>query len=85
MKKEFNFKGAKKVGDKFKNKDVKVAVTARIDQDVVYWLRKESEKLAIPYQTFMNSLLKQAMIKTGPVLLTEERVKELIRQEMKSA
>jgi uncharacterized protein (DUF4415 family) len=79
MKKEFNFKGAKTVGERFKNRDVKVAVTARLDQDVIHWLRKESEKVALPYQTFMNSILKQAMNKSN---LTEDRVKELIREEL---
>ena len=78
MKKEFNFKGAKKIGDRFAHKDVKVAVTARLDQDVVYWLRKESETMGLPYQTYMNSVLKQAMTKK-PV--TEDRVRELIHEE----
>src|SRR5689334_10374828 len=78
MKKEFNFSGAKRVGTRFKGKDVKVSVTARLDQDVVFWLRKESEAKGVPYQTFMNSILKQAMT-TKP--LTEERVREIIREE----
>ncbi len=82
MKKEFNFKGAKQVGDRFKDQDVKVAVTARLDQDIVFWLKKESENLGLPYQTFMNSVLKQAMNK---IPVTESRVKELIQEAMKKA
>jgi len=81
MRKAFNFKGAKRVGDRFKNMDVKVAVTARLDQDVVAWLRRESEHLGLPYQTFMNSVLKQAMNKDQ---LTETRVKELIQEALKA-
>ena len=78
MKKEFNFRGAKRVGDRFKDKVIKVAVTARLDSDVVSWLRRESEQMGLPYQTFMNSILKQSM-KTK--VLTEDRVRELIREE----
>ncbi len=79
MKQEFNFKKAKKVGSKFKNKDVKVSVTARLDPDIVSWLRTKSEELAIPYQTFMNSLLKQAMVGSS---LTEERVRYIVKEEL---
>ncbi len=79
MKKDFNFKGAKRVGDRFKGTEVKVAITARLDQDVVSWLRMASEALGLPYQTFMNSILKQAMNK---VPLTEDRVKELIAEAL---
>ncbi len=61
MKKEFNFKGAKRVGDRLKGKDVKISVTARLDSQVVFWLRKESERKGIPYQTLMNSILTESM------------------------
>lgn len=80
MKREFNFKKAKKVGDRFKGTDVKVTVTSRLDSDVVHWLRAESEKKGIPYQTFMNSILKQAM--TGS-LNNVETLRKVIREELK--
>ena len=78
MKKEFNFKGAKRVGDKFKDKEVKVSVTARLDPNVVGWLRQESDRKGIPYQTLMNSLLTEAM-NTGS---QEAVIRRIVREEM---
>jgi len=79
MKKEFNFKKAKKVADRFKNTDIKVTVTSRLDPDVVYWLRKESEQKGVPYQTIMNSILKQAMAGS---LTNGETLRKVIREEL---
>ncbi|MCB0390401.1 MAG: BrnA antitoxin family protein [Bdellovibrionales bacterium] len=80
-KKEFNFKKAKKVGNRFKDKDVKISVTSRLDSDVVFWLKSEAEKRGLPYQTFMNSLLKQAMSGT---LTDVETLRKVIREELKN-
>ncbi|MBC8550414.1 MAG: BrnA antitoxin family protein [Candidatus Brocadiales bacterium] len=77
MNKEFNFKNAKKVGER--NKDVKISVTARLDSDVVYWLKEESEKKGIPYQTLMNSLLKETM--TGSIMNVQS-IRRVIREEL---
>jgi len=82
MRKEFNFKKAKRVGDRFKGVSVKVTVTSRLDPDVVHWLRVESEKKGIPYQTFMNSTLKQAMTGTQADI---ETLRKVIREELKKA
>lgn len=79
MKKEFNFKKAKRVGNRFKDADIKVSVTTRIDPDVVAWLRRESEKKGIPYQTLINSLLKQAMNADSD----EERIRQIVKDEMR--
>lgn len=79
MKKEFNFKKAKPVGNKFKDAEVKVSVTTRIDPDVVAWLRKESEQKGIPYQTLINSLLKQAM----NIHSDEARIRQIVKDEIK--
>ena len=78
MKKEFSFKGAKRVGDKFRDKEVKVSVTARLDPKIVGWLRRESERKGIPYQTFMNSLLTEAM-NTGS---QESVIRRIVRDEL---
>ncbi len=78
MKKEFNFKGAKRVGDRFKDKEVKVSVTARLDPHVVGWLRKESERKGIPYQTLMNSILTEAMNSGGQ----EATIRRIVREEL---
>ena len=78
MKKEFNFKGAKRVSDRFKEKEVKVSVTARLDSHVVAWLRKESERRGIPYQTFMNSILTEAMNSGSQ----EAIIRRVVREEL---
>jgi uncharacterized protein (DUF4415 family) len=78
MKKEFNFKGAKRVGDRFKDKEVKVSVTARLDPHVVAWLRKESERKGIPYQTLMNSVLTEAMNSGSQ----ESVIRRIVREEL---
>ena len=80
MKKEFRFKGSKKVGDRFKDKDVKVSITARLDQKVVAWLRQESEKKGIPYQTLMNSILTVAMNTESQELLIRKIVQEELQK-----
>lgn len=79
MKKEFNFKKAKRVGARFKDSEVKVAVTTRIDPDIVLWLRKESEIKGIPYQTLINSLLKQAMHGGSD----DEHIRKIVKEEIK--
>jgi uncharacterized protein (DUF4415 family) len=78
MKKEFNFKGVKRVGDRFKGKDVKVSVTARLDPKVMAWLRQESERKGIPYQTLMNSILTENMNSTGQ----EAVIRRIVREEL---
>ncbi len=57
--KDFNFRDAKPVGDKFKG--AKIAKTFRLDVDVFLWLRKEAERTGIPYQTLLNSKLRESM------------------------
>ena len=59
MKKGFKFEDSKPVGDKFKG--AKIAKTFRIDLDVFAWLRSESDRTGIPYQTLLNSKLKECM------------------------
>ena len=78
MKKEFNFKGAKRVGDRFKDKEIKVSVTARLDPKVVTWLRNESERKGIPYQTLMNSILTEAMNSGDQEMV----IRRIVRQEL---
>ena len=78
MKKEFNFKGAKRVGERFKDKVVKVSVTARLDSQVVSWLKKESERKGIPYQTLMNSILTENMNSNDH----EATIRRIVREEI---
>lgn len=63
-----------------KSSEVKVTVTSRLDSDVVEWLKKEAQKSGVPYQTFMNSILKQAM---SGSLVTVEALRKVFREELK--
>jgi hypothetical protein len=57
--KDFDFTGAKRVGNKFKG--AKIAKTFRLDMDVYLWLRQEAERTGIPYQTLLNAKLRESM------------------------
>jgi uncharacterized protein (DUF4415 family) len=59
MKKGFDFEDAKPVGNKFKG--AKIVKTFRLDMDVFLWLRQEAERTGIPYQTLLNSKLRESM------------------------
>ncbi len=83
MKKGFNFEKAKPVGEKFK--EAKIAKTFRIDMDVFLWLRKEAEKTGIPYQTLMNSKLRESMNLPDRVeTLVEKKVEEILAKKRAS-
>lgn len=77
-KKEFNFQEAAAVGAR--NANIKVSVTSRLDPDVVFWLKGQSEEKGIPYQTLMNSILKEAM--TGAKNVDIEIIRKVIREEL---
>ncbi len=80
-KKRFNFKGAKR-GPRLKKENTKVAISVRLDPDVVSWLRSESEKKAIPYQTLLNSILKQEMRGNEDKLRKE--IRKILKEEKAS-
>ena len=81
MKKESSLKNLiPKKRDPNKYKDLKVAINIRLDVHVVAKLRAESERLAIPYQTFINSLLKQGLDQRKP--LTADDVRAIVREEI---
>ena len=77
MKKEYELKKMKWSARKPKDaKELKVAKTFRIDADLFLWLKQESERTGIPYQTLMNSKLREAMS-------LPDRVRELVREELR--
>ena len=82
MKKEFNFKGAKR-GARVNPSETKVAISVRLDMDVVAWLRQESERTAIPYQTLMNSILKQSM--RGHDEKLREEIRKVLTEQKKAS
>ena len=61
MKKEYNFSKAKVHKGPIVSAGKKLQKTIRLDENVLDWLMKEGEKRGIPYQTLLNSILKNAM------------------------
>ena len=84
MKKEYDLKKKKwqPVGDKFKG--AKISKTFRIDMDVFVWLRAESERTGIPYQTLLNSKLREAMNQPSLDALVEKKVEEVLARKQAS-
>lgn len=81
MKKEYDFSKTKQVKRKFlnpKEAKVKISKTVRLDGDLVHWLVAEAERTGIPYQTLMNSKLREAMN-------LPDRVREIVRKELENA
>lgn len=66
MKLKEAMKAAKETGKRTKVSEptpvaeAKVNISIRLDLDVLNWLKRESKKQGIPYQTFANSILKKA-------------------------
>ena len=61
MKKEYNLKELKKRPGKVKvdKEAAKVPISLRLDGGVLASLKTEAERLGIPYQTFIGSILHQ--------------------------
>jgi uncharacterized protein (DUF4415 family) len=75
MKKEYDFSKAKiHKGPIVSSKGNKIQKTFRLDEDVFEWLVKEGGRRGIPYQTLMNSLLKQLMLQEATLLERVERI-----------
>lgn len=67
------------VGDKFKG--AKIAKTFRIDMDIFLWLRQESERTGIPYQTLLNAKLRESMQLPDKVkALVDQRVDQRVEE-----
>ena len=82
MKKEYDLKKLKrtKTGAVVK-KDAKVIKTIRLDVDLIGWLINEADRLGVKYQALINSLLRQAL-QSGGIILTADKVREIIRDEL---
>lgn len=74
MKKEYDFSKAKIHKGPVVPKGNKIQKTIRLDEDVFEWLMKEGEQRGIPYQTLMNSLLKQLMNQEESLLERVEKI-----------
>lgn len=62
----------------------KVRITTYIDSDVLDELKKKATSLGIPYQTFLNSLLRQSVSPETKSPSSEE-IRKIIREELKKA
>lgn len=81
MKKEYDLKKMKfKRRKPISMKDSKVSITIRFDADLVIWLRQESDKTGIPYQTLLNAKLREAMNLPDRM---RELAREIIKEELK--
>ena len=80
MKKEYDFSKAKKnKGPVTQKKGNKIQKTFRLDEDVFEWLINEGEKRGLPYQTLMNSLLKQMMNQEKTLIKRIERIEDKLK------
>jgi uncharacterized protein (DUF4415 family) len=61
MKREYNFSKARVHQGPIVPTGKKLQKTIRLDEDVLDWLMREGKKRGIPYQTLLNSILKDAM------------------------
>jgi len=85
MKKEYNLKKMKPMKrPAWANKELKVIKTIRLDMDIVSWLLQQSEKRGIPYQTLINSLLKEAMTSgtNQPTEHLRKEIREIVKEEL---
>lgn len=72
MKKEYDFsKGKVNKKSLADPKASKVLTSIRLDGNVFQWFMAESERTGIPYQTLINSFLKQAIEQPTPKELNE--------------
>jgi len=61
------------------NRNVKERITTLIDMDVVMWLRANAEVKGLPYQTYINMILREKMteILDNEVALRQSRLDEM--------
>ena len=79
MKKEYDFSTARR--GPLKTPTGKTRVTMYLDDSVIESFRVKSEKLGKGYQTLINEVLR-ASIQKQPGLLTAEKVREIVREEL---
>lgn len=66
----------------------KVQKTIRLDLDVLAWLVKEGQRRGIPYQTLINSTLKEAMLRADATSTDSDLqrlIRTVVRAELKRA
>lgn len=83
MKKEYDFsKGKVNKKPLADPKKSRVLTSIRLDGAVFQWFMAEAERTGVPYQTLINSFLKQAIEAPSPKEL-EERIRRLEKALLK--
>jgi uncharacterized protein (DUF4415 family) len=62
----------------------KTRITIHIDSDILQYFREQAQAQGKGYQTLINEALKQFQTQT-PSVLTEERLRQVIREELAAA
>ncbi len=62
----------------------KTRITIHIDSDILQYFREQGQAQGKGYQTLINEALKQFQTRT-PSVLTEERLRQVIREELAAA
>jgi len=88
MRKEYDFSKAKRAKDvphlaKLQSEEKgKTRITIMLDNEVIMKFRSKARKEGLGYQTLINQALKG---KSDSILLDEETLRKIIREELKSA
>ncbi len=88
MRKEYDFSKAKRAKDvphlaKLQSEEKgKTRITIMLDNEVIMKFRSKAKKEGLGYQTLINQALKG---KSDSILLDEETLRKIIREELKSA
>lgn len=83
MKKEYDFSKAKvhKGPIVSQEKGNKIQKTFRLDAEVFEWLVEEGKRRGLPYQTMMNSLLKQIMNQEESLVARIEKIESKLKMK----
>lgn len=57
MKKEYDFSKGKRVSPEKVDRDIKIMISLRTDPRIISLLKDEADRLGMPYQTLLNSIL----------------------------
>jgi len=62
----------------FDTKNAKFRVTMFVDLDILDEIRKKASKKGLPYQTYINQLLRDVILGAED----EERIRKIVREEL---
>jgi uncharacterized protein (DUF4415 family) len=68
--------------DAFESRNVKMRVTAFIDEDIIDGLKKRATAKGTKYQTLMNQLLREAVFGKSVDEDLKKEIREIVREEI---